>query len=236
MALAMVMPGSHTAKSTSVVVPPQSAARLTCSGGALVVWPPSRAGMGQWVCTWGSMPPGITSLPVASMMRPASQASVPGAAMEMMRSPSIPTSHTSTPWGVTTCPPRITRSSMTLSPSLVAEQERRDALGLAQQRSEARHRHVDDLGKLLRSAEALERLGADELEEDVGRAWRHRDEVHGEHPVILEEDHAEGSGRLVRHDRRLLHAPTFHRHLQEVVSEELGRRGRLVEVGAEDRP
>src|SRR5438093_1232437 len=106
------MPGSHTAKSTSVVVPPLMAARLTCSGGALNVWPPPSAGIGQCVCTCGSMPPGMTSLPVASMMRAASPDSVPGAATATMRSPSMPTSQVPTPWGVITCPPRITRSSM----------------------------------------------------------------------------------------------------------------------------
>ncbi len=96
-ARAIVIPGSQTAKSTRVVVPPQTAARLTCSGGALVMNPPPSAGIGQCVCTCGSMPPGITSLPVASITWPASAGSVPGAATATMRSPSTPTSHVPTP-------------------------------------------------------------------------------------------------------------------------------------------
>src|SRR5687767_4995801 len=56
------------------------------------------------------MPPGITSLPVASITRPTSRGRVSGAATAAMRSPSIATSQSPVPSGVTTCPPRITRS------------------------------------------------------------------------------------------------------------------------------
>src|SRR2546426_2621416 len=154
------------------------------------------------------MPPGMTSLPVASATRPASRGSVPGAPTATMRSPSIPTSQAPTPWGVTTCPPRITRSSIVVSGSSgVTEQEGFEALGLAEQQPETGHGRVDRLRELARPAEPLERLRQDELEEDVRRARRHADEMDGEHPVVLEEDHAEGGGRLVRHDRRFPHAP-----------------------------
>src|ERR1700675_196557 len=73
------------------------------------------AGMGQWVWTWGSMPPGMTSLPVASITRPTSRGRVSGAAMAAMRSPSTATSQSPTPSGVTTCPPRITKSIIVAS-------------------------------------------------------------------------------------------------------------------------
>src|SRR6266446_1068179 len=182
------------------------------------------------------MPPGMTSLPVASTTRPASRGSVPGAPTATMRSPSIPTSQAPTPWGVTTCPPRITRSSMVVSGSSgVTEQEGFDALGLAEQQPETGHGQVDHLRELVRPAETLERLRSDKLEEDVGRTGRHADEMDGQHSLVLEEDHAEGGGRLVRHDRRLLHATALHGDREEVVRQELGRRGRLVEPGAEDR-
>src|SRR5262245_57796933 len=144
MALASVSPGSHTAKSTSVVVPPKMAARLTCSGGALVVWPPPSVGMGQCVCTCGSMPPGMTSLPLASTTRPTSRGKVPGAATATIRSPSTPTSHAPTPSGVTTWPPRITRSSMVRSPLCRAPPPAPRGLVLDGAGGETRHVVLDE--------------------------------------------------------------------------------------------
>src|SRR2546422_9151155 len=64
------------------------------------------------MCACGSIPPGITILPRASMTRPASAARVPGQPTATIFSPWIPTSISPTAWGVTTCPPLITRSSM----------------------------------------------------------------------------------------------------------------------------
>src|SRR5580765_2838734 len=61
------------------------------------------------------MPPGMTSLPVASITRPTSRGRVPGAPMAAMRSPSTATSQSPMPSGVTTCPPRITTSIIVAS-------------------------------------------------------------------------------------------------------------------------
>ena len=56
------------AKSTIVVVPPKAAARVPVSKSSALVVPPK--GMSMWVC--GSTPPGMTSLPAASIVRSAS--------------------------------------------------------------------------------------------------------------------------------------------------------------------
>src|SRR5688572_11659605 len=53
------------AKSISVVVPPKAAARVPVSKSSALVVPPK--GMSRWV--WGSIPPGMTYLPEASMVR-----------------------------------------------------------------------------------------------------------------------------------------------------------------------
>src|SRR5258708_4930079 len=59
------------------------------------------------------MPPGMTMRPLASITRPAdSAASAPGAVTAAMVSPAIATSHSTTPWGVTTSPPRMIVSSI----------------------------------------------------------------------------------------------------------------------------
>src|SRR5215472_5461363 len=50
---------------------------------------------------------------------------------------------------------------------------------------------VDRHREFPRPAEALQRLGRDELEEDVRAAGRHADEVHGQHVVVLQQEHAE---------------------------------------------
>ena len=111
MAWLMSMPGFWMAKSSRVVVPPKRAARLTCSGGAVLkFWPWTTKGAAMWA--WGSIPPGTTILPEASMTRPASSVNVPGAATATIFSPCTATSQSPTPQGVTTWPPRIIRSSM----------------------------------------------------------------------------------------------------------------------------
>src|SRR5919198_1923095 len=102
------------AKSTSVVVPPKSAARVTWSGGAVSM--PGKPMMGAAICACGSMPPGMTIIPVASMTRPMSLVSVFGSATATIFSPWMATSQFPTPQGVTTCPPLMTESSIA-SPS-----------------------------------------------------------------------------------------------------------------------
>src|SRR5690242_4587557 len=116
------------------------------------------------------------------------------------------------------------------------EQERPQLLRLPEQPAERCERAVDGRGKLGGAAEPGQRLRRDELEEDVGAAGRHADEVHGEHVVVLEQQHAERGRRLERHDGRLLHAPALHGNGQQVVGQELRRRRRLVQPAAEDRP
>src|ERR1700730_14276302 len=93
--------------------------------------------------------------------------------------------------------PRIAwRSTRAVRPCmlLAGEQELPDLLGLLEERPEPRQRRLHRLGKLVRTAEPDERLRRDELEEDVAAARRHADEVHGEHVVVLEHEHAEGRG------------------------------------------
>src|SRR3954469_22070637 len=65
----MLLPWVQRAKSMTVVVPPCSAARLTTAGGSVRPTVPSGFGRNQLQCTCGSMPPGMTILPVASMRR-----------------------------------------------------------------------------------------------------------------------------------------------------------------------
>ena len=98
------------AKSSSVVVPPNSAARLTCSGGAVRRLPGPM--MGASMCAWGSMPPGTTIFPVASMTRVTSSVMVLGAVIATIFSPWMQTSQSPTPQGVTTWPPRMIKSSI----------------------------------------------------------------------------------------------------------------------------
>jgi hypothetical protein len=56
-------------KSIIVVVPPCTAALLTTSGGSVRPALPSGLGKCHLQCTCGSIPPGITILPVASIIR-----------------------------------------------------------------------------------------------------------------------------------------------------------------------
>ena len=81
-----VWPRYWMAKSTIDVVPPKAAAIVPDSKSSADVVPPN--GMSRWVCT--SMPPGSTSLPVASITRSAGRSSaVP---IVVIRSPSTKTS------------------------------------------------------------------------------------------------------------------------------------------------
>src|SRR5213079_887647 len=113
----MSVPGRTKQKSTWVVVPPKTIPRVSSSGPS--VWRLSSGCIEmKWArCVWGSIPPGTTIFPVASITRPAE---VPGSGRPTatMRSPWTATSHRPTPCGVTTSPPRITRSSMARPPSL----------------------------------------------------------------------------------------------------------------------
>src|SRR2546426_54113 len=113
----MSVPGRTKQKSTWVVVPPKTIPRVSSSGPS--VWRLSSGCIEtKWArCVWGSIPPGTTSFPVASNTRPASTRGS-GRPTATMRSPWTATSHRPTPCGVTTSPPRITRSSMVLPPSL----------------------------------------------------------------------------------------------------------------------
>ena len=94
-----------------VVVPPQAMPWVSSSGPS-VAEGSSGWDMIAWArWAWGSTPPGDTISAVASMTRAASVGAVPPAATTAICSPSMPTSQRPTPWGVITCPPRITRSS-----------------------------------------------------------------------------------------------------------------------------
>ena len=117
-------PGSRVsprspAKSTTVVTPPNAAARLAASGGCVMTsgCPAHSSGTGMEICACGSIPPGTTIIPRASMTRPASAASVPGHPTAAIVPPCTPISSVPTPSGVTTCPPLMTRSSMTSLPN-----------------------------------------------------------------------------------------------------------------------
>src|SRR5579859_3403703 len=95
-----------TAKSTSEVVPPQAAARVPVSKSSAENVPPN--GMSRWVCT--SMPPGMTYLPLASMVRSAAPTRAPvctGSSSAATVSPSMSTSAADAPVAVTTVPPLI---------------------------------------------------------------------------------------------------------------------------------
>src|ERR1700693_5908217 len=101
----------------SVVVPPKSAARDTCGGGALTE--PAGVFHLQWTC--GSIPPGITIWPVASMTAWLSPSShVPGGLTATIFLPELPISQVSTPSHVTTPSPRITKSSIAAHRFLLA--------------------------------------------------------------------------------------------------------------------
>ena len=68
------------ANETTVVVPPKRAARVAPSGGCSHSSRPCDQPLciGSWMCACGSTPPGKTSLPLASITRPASMSTRPG--------------------------------------------------------------------------------------------------------------------------------------------------------------
>ena len=93
MASCTLLPSKARAKSISVVVPPNSAARLTTPGGSVRPAAPSGAGMGQEQWTCGSMPPGMTTQPAASISRaPSGSGRLPWPATAVMRPSRITTS------------------------------------------------------------------------------------------------------------------------------------------------
>ena len=88
------------------MVPPKIAALETGSAPDLSGWrvPP------MWAC--GSMPPGATIMPAASIIRLAVKPSAPGSVTAAMVSPEMWTSISLAPDGVTTVPPEMVMSSM----------------------------------------------------------------------------------------------------------------------------
>src|SRR5262249_4569049 len=100
----------------NVVVPPCSAARPTCSGPAVTSGVPS--GFIHTWCRWtcGSIPPGITIFPVASITRAASP--VAPAPTVAIVSPATARSPRTPACGGTTPPPRTMRSN--IAPPLLA--------------------------------------------------------------------------------------------------------------------
>ena len=109
----MPAPGRTKAKSMCVVVPPHAMPRVSSSGPRVRPGSSGRVRIAWARCVCGSTPPGETIRPDASSTRAPSVGSAPGSASTAMRSPWMPTSHGPTPWGVTTVPPRTTRSSAT---------------------------------------------------------------------------------------------------------------------------
>ena len=93
-----------TAKSMIVVVPPKAAALVPVSKVSEANVPPN--GSSMWVCA--SMPPGMTYLPVASMIcAPSTAGAKPGAKSAAIVSPSTSTSAAWDPVAVTTVRPVI---------------------------------------------------------------------------------------------------------------------------------
>ena len=101
-------PRCWAAKGMTVVVPPNAAETVALRKSSAVMNPEAEScSMWQWL----SIPPGSTSLPVASTTRPPSATaparSSPRAAIRPSR---IPTSQRDASAAVTTVPPRITMS------------------------------------------------------------------------------------------------------------------------------
>ena len=96
-------PGSGSTKSITVVVPPQAAAQVPVNQSSLEAVSPT----GICRCTCGSIPPGSTSMPAASISsRPCRSFSI-----TEIFSPMMPTSADISPRLVITLPLRITRSN-----------------------------------------------------------------------------------------------------------------------------
>ena len=91
------------------VVPPQAAARVPVSNVSEALVPPN----GSSMCVWASMPPGMTSLPLASITVSTDAARSwpsswePGASTAAIVSPSTSTSAVAVPVAFTTVPPVI---------------------------------------------------------------------------------------------------------------------------------
>src|SRR5262245_37203772 len=98
------MPTCWAAKQMTLVVPPNAAAVVALSNVSALTRPAAES-CSIWAC--GSTPPGSTSLPRASISRPARASPCPSAATV---SPRMPTSAAITSLAVATVPPRITRS------------------------------------------------------------------------------------------------------------------------------
>src|SRR5581483_128786 len=99
----------------NVVVPPWAAARLP----AVDDWARITSVSPRLKCTWASIPPGITYVPAASIVRAASSSTLPGWASSATWPSFTPTSSRAVASGETTWPPVISRSSMA-SPSSAA--------------------------------------------------------------------------------------------------------------------
>jgi hypothetical protein len=79
-----------------VVVPPKMARAADLLGRRARRVPPPSAGWASACARAGSMPPGMTSLPVASTTRATSRGRCRARPTATMRSPSTPTSHAPT--------------------------------------------------------------------------------------------------------------------------------------------
>ena len=91
---------------STVVLPPNAAERVPLAKSSAI----TTSGPDGWAkCTWLSMPPGRTSLPVASMTSAAGPRSCPSATMRPSR---MATSHAKVSDAVATVPPRITTSKV----------------------------------------------------------------------------------------------------------------------------
>src|ERR1700689_2828193 len=95
----ILVPRAWMAKSTMVVVPPMAAARVPVSKSSLEVVPPN--GMSRCVCA--SMPPGSSSMPVASTTSWTGSDGIPGRT-SLIVPPSINTSEAKVFSAVTTVP------------------------------------------------------------------------------------------------------------------------------------
>jgi hypothetical protein len=102
-ATASLMPVPGLSKASSVVVPPNAAARVSWKNRSGSSSLPMRV----WV--WTSTTPGMTSRPVASMALVAAVAGMPGSTAAI-RPSEMATSAASDPSARTTVPPRTTRS------------------------------------------------------------------------------------------------------------------------------
>src|SRR4029079_11951721 len=143
------------AKGSTMVLPPKAAARVPDSKSSAITMPGPD---GCDRCTWLSMPPGSTSLPVASTISFASPRSAPSAAIF----PSVmPISQENVSAAVAIVPPRMIVSKVMRSSLSVAHYRGVGGLGNAETVAEPQPRDVSDLGQ--RSGEFRVRIVADTL-------------------------------------------------------------------------